>query len=318
MVRAREIEQSLVILHQVLAALPDTPLVALLPDRLPASTGALGWVEAGEGRAPIGLRRTTAVISRVKITDPSFLNWPGLVQAVPGNIIPDFPVINKSFNLSYSGNDCQRAHTCSILINSLKTGVITEAEPLGMPASFGFPVIDFSRCTACDECARACPTGAISTTLAGADKKIVTLSAAACIQCRACDGMSGAGRQRLARCRGGRLHRQQLARSASFDIDPATGRGTLVQVEAHQAPPFTNQPIDCASGSAVGSGARFMCARWTREAATRARWRSRRRRTQSTTWSASEFTWSPVRGMPTAARHRSRDAEHGDRAAKDL
>ena len=69
-----------------------------------------------------------------------------------------------------------------ILINSLKTGVITEAEPLGMPASFGFPVIDFSRCTACDECARACPTGAISTTLAGADKKIVTLSYAACIQ----------------------------------------------------------------------------------------------------------------------------------------
>ena len=49
MVRAREIEQSLVILHQVLAALPDTPLAAPLPDRLPASTGALGWVEAWRG-----------------------------------------------------------------------------------------------------------------------------------------------------------------------------------------------------------------------------------------------------------------------------
>ena len=73
-----------------------------------------------------------------------------------------------------------------ILINSLKTGVITEAEPLGVPASFGFPVIDFSRCTACDACARACPTGAIHTAPAGADKKIVTLSYAACIQCRAC------------------------------------------------------------------------------------------------------------------------------------
>ena len=44
-------------------------------------------------------------LARVKITDPSFLNWPGLVHAVPGNIVPDFPVINKSFNLSYSGND---------------------------------------------------------------------------------------------------------------------------------------------------------------------------------------------------------------------
>jgi Ni,Fe-hydrogenase III large subunit len=44
-------------------------------------------------------------IARVKVTDPSFLNWPGLAIAVPGNIIPDFPVINKSFNLSYSGTD---------------------------------------------------------------------------------------------------------------------------------------------------------------------------------------------------------------------
>jgi Ni,Fe-hydrogenase III large subunit len=44
-------------------------------------------------------------ITRVKVTDPSFLNWPGLAQAVPGNIIPDFPVINKSFNLSYCGHD---------------------------------------------------------------------------------------------------------------------------------------------------------------------------------------------------------------------
>ena len=49
MVRAREIEQSLVILQQVLGALPDTPLAAPLPDRLPASSGALGWVEAWRG-----------------------------------------------------------------------------------------------------------------------------------------------------------------------------------------------------------------------------------------------------------------------------
>jgi Ni,Fe-hydrogenase III large subunit/Ni,Fe-hydrogenase III component G len=106
MVRAREIEQSLDILHQVLGALPDTPLAARLPDRLPGSRSALGWVEAWRGPCVHWVATDArGDLTRVKITDPSFLNWPGLVQAVPGNIIPDFPVINKSFNLSYSGND---------------------------------------------------------------------------------------------------------------------------------------------------------------------------------------------------------------------
>jgi Ni,Fe-hydrogenase III small subunit/Pyruvate/2-oxoacid:ferredoxin oxidoreductase delta subunit len=121
-----------------------------------------------------------------------------------------------------------------ILIKSLKTGVITETAPLGVPASFGFPVIDFSRCTACDECARACPTGAIQSTTAGADRKIVTLSYAACIQCRACvtecpeQAVSVSHAVEVAA-----YSREQLARSASFEIDRATGRGTFVQVEAH-------------------------------------------------------------------------------------
>jgi Ni,Fe-hydrogenase III small subunit/NAD-dependent dihydropyrimidine dehydrogenase PreA subunit len=124
-----------------------------------------------------------------------------------------------------------------IFIKSLKTGVITEPHPLGVPASFGFPVIDFSRCTACDECASACPTGAIHTAPAGADRKIVTLSYAACIQCRACvtecpeQAVSVSHAVEVAA-----YTREQLARSASFDIDRATGRGALVQLEAHQGP----------------------------------------------------------------------------------
>lgn len=44
-------------------------------------------------------------IFRYKIRTPSFCNWQSLVYAVKGNIVPDFPLINKSFNLSYSGND---------------------------------------------------------------------------------------------------------------------------------------------------------------------------------------------------------------------
>ena len=44
-------------------------------------------------------------LERVKILDPSFLNWPPLSYALLKNIVPDFPLCNKSFNQSYSGND---------------------------------------------------------------------------------------------------------------------------------------------------------------------------------------------------------------------
>jgi Ni,Fe-hydrogenase III large subunit/Ni,Fe-hydrogenase III component G len=106
MVRAREVVQSLWILHQMLDRLPDTPCATPVPQQLPAERSALGWVEAWRGPCTHWVATDErGEITRVKVTDPSFLNWPGLVHAVPGNIIPDFPVINKSFNLSYSGND---------------------------------------------------------------------------------------------------------------------------------------------------------------------------------------------------------------------
>jgi Ni,Fe-hydrogenase III large subunit/Ni,Fe-hydrogenase III component G len=44
-------------------------------------------------------------ISRLKVVDPSFLNWPALSVALADTIVPDFPLANKSFNLSYAGND---------------------------------------------------------------------------------------------------------------------------------------------------------------------------------------------------------------------
>jgi Ni,Fe-hydrogenase III large subunit len=53
------------------------------------------WVRTGSGNR----------LERCKVKDPSVNNWPALVEAVQGNIIADFPVINKSFNLSYSGTD---------------------------------------------------------------------------------------------------------------------------------------------------------------------------------------------------------------------
>jgi Ni,Fe-hydrogenase III small subunit/formate hydrogenlyase subunit 6/NADH:ubiquinone oxidoreductase subunit I len=119
-----------------------------------------------------------------------------------------------------------------IILKSLQTGVLTEENPFGGHASFGFPVIDFSRCVGCDECARACPTGAIRTTAPSPDRKTVSLSYAACIQCRAC--VTACPEQAVGVSTGIEIaayNRQQLAQTASFEIDPMTGRGTFSQME---------------------------------------------------------------------------------------
>ena len=47
----------------------------------------------------------TGCLARVKVVDPSFFNWPALPVSLADTIVPDFPLANKSFNLSYAGND---------------------------------------------------------------------------------------------------------------------------------------------------------------------------------------------------------------------
>jgi Ni,Fe-hydrogenase III small subunit/Pyruvate/2-oxoacid:ferredoxin oxidoreductase delta subunit len=122
----------------------------------------------------------------------------------------------------------------NLLTKSLKAGVLTEANPFGAHASFGFPVMDFSRCTACDDCVRSCPTGAIQSAMPTAGWKTVTLSYAACIQCRECvaacpeQAISVSHEIEIAA-----YSREQLARTASFTVDPVTGRTTLSQMEVH-------------------------------------------------------------------------------------
>lgn len=124
-----------------------------------------------------------------------------------------------------------------IISHSLKTGVLTEANPFGRQASFGFPVMDFSRCTACDACARSCPTGAIQTTTPHAGWKTLRLSYAPCIQCRECvtacqeHAISVSTDIEVAA-----YSREQLARTASFDIDPSNGRVTLAEVDVQPGP----------------------------------------------------------------------------------
>jgi len=75
-------------------------------DNLPAGRCAISAVEGWRGEIVHWIRTgPDNTLERCKIKDPSLNNWPAVVEAVQGNIIADFPVINKSFNLSYSGTD---------------------------------------------------------------------------------------------------------------------------------------------------------------------------------------------------------------------
>ena len=118
-----------------------------------------------------------------------------------------------------------------LITKSLGTGVITEQNPFGTPVTFGFPVMDFSRCTACDECARACPTGAIESKPFADGTKTVALSYGSCIQCRACVTACPEGAVSVSTGVEIAAHtREQLSRSAIFDVDPATGTAAIREV----------------------------------------------------------------------------------------
>jgi Ni,Fe-hydrogenase III large subunit len=74
---------------------------------LPAAAGmGVGMIEGWRGPVLIALRiGSDGRIQRCHPHDPSSQNWPVIEHAIIGNIVPDFPLINKSFNLSYSGHD---------------------------------------------------------------------------------------------------------------------------------------------------------------------------------------------------------------------
>ena len=105
LVRVEEARESVKLIRQAVDRLPAGPLTAPLP-ALPAFAPAFSLVEGWRGTiihwvmgGPDGR------LYRVKVMDPSFLNWRPLSYALLKNIVPDFPLCNKSFNQSYSGND---------------------------------------------------------------------------------------------------------------------------------------------------------------------------------------------------------------------
>lgn len=105
-VRAREVQASMALLLQLIDDVSAREVACDKPVRLSQEASGLGLVEGWRGtiahRVEIG---PDDRLSRLKIVDPSFLNWPVVPLAMVDTIVPDFPLTNKSFNLSYAGND---------------------------------------------------------------------------------------------------------------------------------------------------------------------------------------------------------------------
>ena len=103
--RFEETLESLRLIRAICATLPHGPIRAELAPPAGAAAGA-GWIEGWRGEILVALELDgSGAITRCHCHDPSWQNWPAIEHAVMDNIVPDFPLINKSFNLAYSGHD---------------------------------------------------------------------------------------------------------------------------------------------------------------------------------------------------------------------
>jgi Ni,Fe-hydrogenase III large subunit len=100
-VRIREVEQSLTLIEQIIARLPEGPIASALD----GGGEGLGFAEGFRGDVLVSVRLDGGRIARCHLRDPSWFQWPLLEAAIEGNIVADFPLCNKSFNCSYSGHD---------------------------------------------------------------------------------------------------------------------------------------------------------------------------------------------------------------------
>jgi Ni,Fe-hydrogenase III large subunit/Ni,Fe-hydrogenase III component G len=104
-VRFEEAFESLRLQRLILQNLPQGALRAPLNEPPEGSFG-IGWVEGWRGEVLVALEAGPGGrVRRCHPHDPSWQNWPALEHAIIDNIVPDFPLINKSFNLSYAGAD---------------------------------------------------------------------------------------------------------------------------------------------------------------------------------------------------------------------
>ena len=104
-VRFDELLESLRLVRAIVGSMPAGETRVELPQPEPGAFG-VGWVEGWRGEVFVAIEAGEGGrIRRAHAHDPSWQNWPLVEHAIMGNIVPDFPLINKSFNLSYSGTD---------------------------------------------------------------------------------------------------------------------------------------------------------------------------------------------------------------------
>jgi Ni,Fe-hydrogenase III large subunit/Ni,Fe-hydrogenase III component G len=104
-VRVQEVRESFRIIRWILENLPEGPISTPLA-KPPADKAGFAAVEGWRGEIIYWLQSGPAgELNRCMVRDPSAVNWLGLEEAIHGNIVPDFPLCNKSFNQSYSGHD---------------------------------------------------------------------------------------------------------------------------------------------------------------------------------------------------------------------
>jgi Ni,Fe-hydrogenase III large subunit len=104
-VRFDELQESARLVGEIVGKLPEGAFRAAFAPPAHAGMG-IGLIEGWRGPILVALRvAADGLIRRCHPHDPSWQNWPVLEHAIIGNIVPDFPLINKSFNLAYSGHD---------------------------------------------------------------------------------------------------------------------------------------------------------------------------------------------------------------------
>jgi len=105
-IRRKEVEQSLLYIRKLIQEVPVLPSKEIISKTPKPNSFCLSLVEGWRGEiCHCALTDKNGNLMHYKIKDPSFHNWLALALSVRNNEISDFPICNKSFNLSYSGHD---------------------------------------------------------------------------------------------------------------------------------------------------------------------------------------------------------------------